>query len=434
MTEADGSSSVESTITRLAREESGRVLALLARRHDDIDLADEAVQDALTEAARTWHAAGIPTNPPAWLHAVARRKAIDRLRRSASAQRRLLAAAPELLSTTDAEPVGGALLIEDDVDGGGVGDEHLRLVLLCCHPALDPDTQVALTLRLVGGLTTTEIAAAFLLPESTLAQRVVRAKRKIRDAGIPLAMPAALDDRIAALLGVLYLIFNEGYLSRGDRGDLVRVDLAEEAIRLTSLIDTLVPGRAEIEGLLALQLYHRARLSTRTDDVGELLLLEQQDRSRWDLPMIERANGLVRQAIERLQPGPYQLQALIAGYHANARTAADTDWPTIAALYKQLSAIAPSPVVALNHAVAVAIADGPHAGLALLDCISGLDDYHLYHAAQAELLARAGDASRASASFERASELAQNPVERRHLQRRAAAIRSGNTGREGHAT
>ncbi len=417
-------SSSTDPMTRLAREESGRVLALLARRFG-IDLAEEAVQDALAEAARVWPERGEPANPPAWLMTVAKRKAIDRVRREASARRRAQAAAIDrgVASAVGADrhdvgPQEGDDMIRDDHH---VADDQLRLILLCCHPALDRDAQVALTLRLVGGLTTTEIAAAFLVPEPTLAQRLVRAKRKIRDARIPLSIPTDLDGRVDALLAVLYLVFNEGYLSRsgsGDEGDVMRVDLVDEAIRLTSRVIELLPDHAEPVGLLALQLFHRARAATRTDAAGDLVVLERQDRTRWDAATIRDANAVLAGALRRMQPGPYQLQAVIAGYHANAPTAADTDWPAIARLYAQLVAMTDSPVVRLNHAIAVAMADGPLRGLALLDTLAGLDRCHLFHAARGELLARAGDLSDASAAFDRALELATNPAERRHLQRR----------------
>jgi RNA polymerase sigma-70 factor, ECF subfamily len=411
-------------LTRLARKESGRVLALLARRFG-VDVADEAVQDALAEAARVWPADGAPSNPPAWLMTVAKCKAIDRVRRESSARRRTLTAAGDLARHGDDPGATGweARMIDDDPADHPVhamGDEHLRLVLLCCHPALDRDAQVALTLRLVGGLTTQEIAAAFLVPEATLAQRIVRAKRKIRDAGIPLSIPADLDGRVDALLAVLYLVFNEGYLSRGDGGGVVRVDLVDEAIRLTTLAAQLLPDHAEVDGLLALELFHRSRAVTRTDALGDLVLLHQQDRTRWDLAAIREGNAVLQRALQRMQPGAYQLQAVIAAHHANARTAADTDWPAIAALYRQLEAMTGSLVVRLNHAIAVAMADGAYAGLALLDGVDGLDAYHLFHAARGELLLRAGDTPAARAAFERALALTDNPAERRHLQRRLA--------------
>jgi RNA polymerase sigma-70 factor (ECF subfamily) len=414
-------------LTRLAREESGRVLALLARRFG-VDLADDAVQDALGEAARVWPTDGVPANPPAWLMTVAKRKAIDRLRREASARRRTRNAALDRTVAAHDDTPGPPernVMIDDDAS---VTDDQLRLILLCCHPALDRDTQVALTLRLVGGLTTAEIASAFLVPEATLAQRIVRAKRKIRDAGIPLRIPAELDDRVDAVLAVLYLVFNEGYLSRSGGGDgaLVRVDLADEAIRLTAHVSQLVPEHAEVDGLLALELFHRARASTRTDAAGELVLLDHQDRRQWDLAAIRSANAVLARALRRMQPGPYQLQAVIASHHANARTAADTDWPAIAGSYAQLVAMTDSPVVRLNHAIAVAMADGPHAGLALLDALAGLDRYHLFHAARGELLLRAGDGATARAAFERAIALTDNAAERRHLRRRSDASHPGS--------
>lgn len=405
-------------LTRLAREESGRVLALLARRFGDLDLADESVQDALTEAARTWPQRGVPDNPAGWLLAVARRKAIDRLRRTSSARRRTMAAAAELAVDGSEPPPPGSPLIVDDPGSCSVDDDRLRLMLLCCHPALGREAQVALTLRLVGGLSAAEIAAAFLVPEPTLAQRIVRAKRKIRDAGIPLRIPADLDPRIEVVLSVLYLVFNEGYLSRSDSGDVVRVDLVDEAVRLTELLAALVPDHPEVLGLLALQRFHRARLATRTDAVGDLVLLDHQDRSRWDRGEIAAANALLHRAIGQMRPGPYQVQAVIAGYHANAPTAAHTNWPAIAAAYRQLVSMTGSPVVQVNHAVAVAMVEGPAAGLAVLDTLEGVDGYHLFHAARAELLARAGRPADAAAAFTRARDLTGNPAEQRHLARR----------------
>lgn len=392
------------------------MLALLTRRFGDLDAADDAVQDALITALTAWQS-GLPESPAAWLYTVARNTLIDQLRRDRASRRRLEAAAPELTAhhtTTDAEE-------EDDLimDASSLGDERLRLLLLCCHPALDRDTQVALTLRLAGGLTAAEVAAAYLLPEATLTQRVVRAKRKIREAGMPLTIPANLDERVDALLRVLYLIFNEGYLSRG-AAHVMRVDLMLEAIRLTRQVVDEVPASAEAEGLLALELYHHARSGTRVDGLGELVLLEHQDRTGWNLDVITEANARLHSAMTRMAPGPYQVQAIIAGHHANARTAADTDWSAIAELYAQLGRMTPNPVVDLNRAVAIAMADGPLAGLAVLDRLTGLDDYHLFHATRGELLARAGRP--AAASFERARELASNEAERRHLARRAADV------------
>lgn len=400
---------IADAVSRLAREESGRVLALLTRRFRDLDAADDAVQDALVTALSAWQA-GIPDNPAAWLYTVARNVLIDQLRRAEVFRRQLRAAAPELVAHYDEE--------EDlIVDDSALGDERLRLLLLCCHPALDPDTQVALTLRLAGGLGSSEVAAAYLLPEATLAQRIVRAKRKIRDAGMPLSIPANLEERVGVLLRVLYLIFNEGYLSRGS-GHVTRIDLITEAIRLTRQVVDELPSSAEAEGLLALELYHHARSPSRVDGVGELVLIDRQDRSAWNLNEITEANQRLRRAMAKMAPGPYQVQAIIAGHHANARTAEDTDWPAIAELYGQLSRMAPNPVVELNRAVAIAMADGPLAGLAVLDRLAGLDEYHLFHATRGELLARAGRPARHC--FERAQELTTNDAERRHLARRAA--------------
>lgn len=396
-------------ITRLAREEGGHVLALLAHRFGDLDLADESVQDALLAAA-SWEA--VPANPAGWLYTVAHNRAVDRLRRAA-AERRRLHAASYLITLPDGEEPH--MIVEHS----DVGDEHLRLVLLCCHPALDRDAQVALTLRLVGGLSTPEIAAAYLVPEATLAQRIVRAKRKIRDAGIPLSIPASLDERVGAVLTVLYLIYNEGYLSRSSAG--ARVDLVDESIRLTSALASLLPSNAEVLGLLALELYGRARADSRFAG-DELVLLEDQDRTAWDSAGILQANRVLAAALALEVPGAFQLQAWIASHHANARTAADTDWPAIASAYAQLLELAPSPVVALNRAVAVAMADGAPAGLALLDPVSGLDDYHLYWAARGELLLRAGERDAAAHAFRRARALAANPAEQRHLDRRIAAV------------
>ncbi len=410
---------VGDAVTRLAREEGGQVLALLAVRFGDLDLADESVQDALVRAVERWDADGTPDDPAAWLYRVAHNIAVDRLRRAASAERRLAAAAPELVrGPEDPEEVP---IVEETA----VGDEQLRLMLLCCHPALDRDAQVALTLRLVGGLTTGEIAAAFLVPEATLAQRIVRAKRKIRGARIPLTIPADLGERVGALLTVLYLIFNEGYLARGTADEAVRVDLADQAIRLTAIAADLLGGDAEAGGLLALELYHRARMATRVDAAGELVLLEQQDRTRWDLAAIGRADRALRESLAADdEPGPYRLQALIAAEHAHAPTADATDWPRIARLYDLLLLRMPTPVVALNRAAAIAMADGPRAGLAALDAVRGLDGYHLRHATEGELLLRTGDPASAAAAFERALPLTANAAERRHLERRLAEARA----------
>ena len=408
-------------ITRLAREESGRVLALLAVRFG-VDVADDAVQEALIEAVN-WTV--VPDSPAAWLYTVARNRAIDGIRRAAAAARRERSIAATLAVT---ELPSYALDEEEAeliVDSDRIGDERLRLMLLCCHPALAVETQVALTLRLVGGLTTAEVAAGFLLPEATLAQRIVRAKRKIRDAGIPLTIPSCLDERVDTLRGVLYLIFNEGYLARAG-GSGARIDLMAEATRLTAMLLREHPSDPETEGLLALELFTQARNDARFD-AGELVPLPDQDRSRWDLALIEHGNRVLRAAIGRRHPGRYQLQAAIAGCHANAREAADTDWPMIVSLYRRLLTMSGSPVVAVNLAVAVAMADGPRAGLRALEEVVGLRDYHLYWSTRGELLLRSGDAAAAAESLRRARKLAVNPTEQRHLDRRIATSESAHS-------
>lgn len=417
---------LDTALTRLARDHSGQVLALLARRFNDVDVADDAVQEAMIEAAQRWPGDGIPDNPAGWLHRVAQRKAIDRVRRLGAEQRRLDRVAGDLVAQSenaDEERSNAAMLDDDDVLAAQdePTDERLRLMFLCCHPALSTDAQVGLTLRLVGGLTTEEIAAGFLVPTPTLAARITRAKKKIRAANIPLAMPTEIDERLDALLTVLYLIFNEGYLSRAGGRDPLRVDLCEEAIRLATVVHGLAPESAEAKGLLALLLLTHARRDARFR--GEtLVLLDDQDRSIWHLEEIEAGTGVLTSAMKLRRPGPYQLQAAIAAQHGRARTAEDTNWPLIVSLYDQLAAMRPSPIVALNRAVAVAMADGPNAGLRALDRIKGLNDYHLYHSARAELLARQGFSDEARTAFERALELAANPSERSHIAERIAAL------------
>jgi RNA polymerase sigma-70 factor, ECF subfamily len=421
-------------LTELARNHAGRVLAILARRLGDLDLADESVQDALVEAARTWPERGIPANPPAWLLSVARRKAIDRLRRASSARRRTKEVAADLVAAHEEQSamrpaqeahsmITDTIFEPGETDLLAAADDQLRLVLLCCHPALDQDAQIALTLRLVGGLTTSEIAAAFLVPEATLAQRIVRAKRKIRDAAIPLSMPAELDQRLDPVLTVLYLIFNDGYLARSSHPTALRLDLATEAIRLTRLLGTLPTQSAEPDGLLALVLFHHARAEARVDEAGDLVLLDEQDRTKWDRPSIMEANSLLVRVMAKKQPGPFQIQALIAALHINAPTADETDWKTIAALYGQLLAMTPSPVIALNRAVAVAMADDPSSlqGLELVEAIEGLDRYYLWHSTRGELLLRLGRSVEAVEAFRHATKLTDNPAEQRHLQRRIVA-------------
>lgn len=405
---------VSSALADAARLHAPGVLAILATRFGNLDLADDAVADALVDAARAWPARGVPDNPAGWLMTTAKRRAIDRARKTTRDLNNTNASAQELVEQHETADGGGRHMIDDRA---GIADERLRLLFLCCHPALNTDTQVALTLRLVGGLTTPEISAAFLLPEATLAQRIVRAKRKIRMANIPLSIPDPLTDRLDSVLGVLYLIFNEGYLSRstGDASP-VRVDLVTEAIRLTTVLTELT-DEPEVRGLLALQLFHQSRQASRLDSDGELVRLEDQDRTEWDLARISEANAHLFEAMAQMTPGRYQAEAIIASHHANARTASETDWTSIATIYSQLEAMSGSPIMRLNRAVAVAMADGPLAGLAILDDIEDLDHYHLLWATKGELLKRAGHRSASIIAFARAIEMATVPTEIRHLQR-----------------
>jgi RNA polymerase sigma-70 factor (ECF subfamily) len=389
----------DADIERVFRAEHGRAVAVLVRVFGDIDVAEEAVQDAFAEAVRRWPAAGLPPSPAGWIITTARRRAIDRLRREASRADRHAQAA--LLHARD-EPA--------DEEGGPVRDDRLRLIFTCCHPALAPAARVALTLRLLGGLTTTEIAGAFLVPEATMAQRLVRAKAKIRDAHIPYRIPdeADLPERLRAVLAVVYLIFNEGHTaSAGER--LVREDLCAEAIRLGRLLAQLMPDEPETAGLLALMLLIEARRPARTTTGGDLVLLADQDRGAWDRVLIAEGQALVRRCLRRNEPGPYQIQAAINAVHSDAPTAADTDWRQILALYDQLLATSGSPVVALNRAVAVAEVDGPEAALALVaDLELALDGYHVFHAVRADLLRRAGRAGDAAAEYEAAIAATEN--------------------------
>lgn len=389
-------------------------MAALARATGDLALAEDALQDAFETALERWATGRIPPNPGGWIVTTARNRAIDRIRRD-----RTLAHKTEVLAELSALAPA-----DEDDDMTAVPDERLALMFACCHPALSIEAQVALTLRSLGGLTTTEIARAFLTPEATMAQRLVRAKGKIRTAGIPIRVPAdhVLPDRLRAVLAVLYLVFNEGYSPSGESDGLVRVDLCEEAIRLARLLAVLMPDEPEVLGLLALMLHQDARRDARTGAAGELVLLEDQDRSLWHAGRIAEAGRVLERASAHRLPGPYQLQAAIATVHSSAATAADTDWALMASLYARLAEIAPSPVVELNRAVAVAMADGPERGLAVVDAIDGLDGYRLFHAARADLLRRAGRPGEAEPAYRRALELTPNPVERRFLERRLAEL------------
>jgi len=399
------------TADRVFRREAGRAIAALIRATSDFDLAEEAVQEAFEAALKTWPARGVPDNPGAWIVTTARNRAIDRLRRASAGQDKELSAA----RLRDLGPPDEAMQ--------NIPDERLRLIFTCCHPALAPEARVALTLRTVGGLTTREIARAFLQQEPTVAQRLVRAKKKIRDAGIPYRVPPRelLTERLDGVLSVLYLIFNEGYAST--EGPLIRTDLCEEAIWMTRLVEELMGGHPEVRGLLALMLLQHSRREARTDRVGDLITLENQDRAAWDHAMIDEGLALLDGAIAARAPGPFQLQAAIAALHARAPRPEDTDWPQIAALYTGLAAMDPSPVIALNGAVALAMADGPEAGLrALQPLADDLAGYHLFHAAQADLLRRAGRLNEASTAYRKASDLTANPAERRFLQHRLTEV------------
>ena len=398
-----------SEIEHVFREEYGRAVAVLVRIFGDIDIAEDAVQDAFTVAVQHWPTTGIPPSPAGWIITTARNRAIDHLRREASRADRHAQAA---LLHARSQPV----------EEGAVRDDRLRLIFTCCHPALATSVQVALTLRLLGGLTTAEIARAFMVPQATMAQRLVRAKGKIRDAGIPYRVPneADLPGRLRAVLAVIYLIFNEGYTaSSGHR--LVRDDLCDEAIRLGRLLARLMPDEPEVMGLLALMLLIESRRATRTTPGGDLVQLADQDRSLWDRGLVAEGQAIVRQCLARNRPGPYQIQAAINAVHSDASSSAETDWWQILQLYNQLQALAPSPVVALNRAVAVAEVEGPDAALTLVD---GLDlaGYYLFHAIRADLLRRLGRNVEAAEAYDAAIARTENASERAFLQRMRRAL------------
>ena len=400
---------VEEAITRAHQEEWARVVAALTRRYGDLDIAEEAAAEAFATAVERWPAEGVPPNPGAWLTVTASRKALDRIRRENKRDDKQKEA-QRMYDDSSTEPLGA------------IDDDRLRLIFTCCHPALAMEARVALTLRMVGGLTVPEIARAFLVQETTMGQRITRAKAKIAAARIPYRVPSAEDlpGRVSGVLAVLYLVFNEGYLATGPDSEPVRHALTAEAIRLTRLIRALIPDDGEAAGLLALMLLIEARRTARVSATGELVTLDQQDRGAWDQAMIAEGHGLVRERLASgIAPGPYQILAAINAVHTSARDVRDTDWTQVVALYDQLVAIDPSPIVGLNRAIAVAELDGPEVALATVDRLEDrLSGYHAYHAARADLLRRLGRSQESRAAYSRAIELAGNTAETAYLERR----------------